>query len=198
MGSPSTTRSTRVLTGLATLMLLVSFAFGAYLLIGAIFGVGADGHEVGIHTRVAGSRLTGLPPGALAPDHLDVIVRVSDATASQIRWVAARDLAPGALIVGALWLLRLLLVSVRDGAPFTGANVRRLRALGLIILIGVPVATLIASWCASELARTAHLPGAEIQLSMPGSAFVGGLGVFVLAEIFAAGVHLRDDLEGTI
>jgi hypothetical protein len=91
-----------------------------------------------------------------------------------------------------------LLQSVRDGAPFTEANVRRLRALGLIILIGVPLATLVASWCASELAGTAHLPSAGIQLSMPGGAFVGGLGVFVLAEVFAAGVHLRDDLDGTI
>jgi hypothetical protein len=194
----SPTRSTRFLTGLATLMLVASVAFGAYLLIGAIFGVGPDGHDVGIHTRVAGSRLTGLPSGALSPDHLDVIVRVSDATASQIRWVAARDLAPGVLIVAALWLLRRLLVSVRDGVPFSEANVRRLRILGLIILIGVPLATLGASWCASELAGTAHLPSAGIQLSMPGGAFVGGLGVFVLAEVFAAGVHLRDDLEGTV
>lgn len=194
----TTTGPTKFLTGLATLMLIVAAGFGLYLLVGAAFGVGPDGHDVGIHTRVAGSRLTGLPQRSLPPNDLDVIVRVSDASSSQIRWVAARDLAPGALIIGALWLLRGLLVSVRDGVPFTETNVRRLRALGLIILVGVPLATLFSSWCASELAATAHLPSKGLQLSMPGGAFVGGLGVFVLAEVFAAGVRLRDDLEGTV
>jgi hypothetical protein len=179
-------------------MFVLSLAFGAFLVISAALGFGADGHEVGVHTQVPGSRLTGLPAQALTPDHIDVIVRVADATSAQIRWVAARDLAPGALIVIALWLLRRLLVSVRDGDPFTEGNVRRLRALGLLILAGVPIASLIASWCASELAATAHLPSAGVALSMPGGVVVGGLGAFVLAEVFAAGVRLRDDLEGTV
>lgn len=97
----TTTGPTKFLTGLATLMLIVAAGFGLYLLVGAAFGVGPDGHDVGIHTRVAGSRLTGLPQRSLPPNDLDVIVRVSDASSSQIRWVAARDLAPGALIIGA-------------------------------------------------------------------------------------------------
>lgn len=198
MVSPSPTRSTRFLTGFATLMLFVSIAFGVFLLVGAVFGFGADGREVGVHTRVAGTSVTGLPKDALPPRDLDVIVRIGDATATQIRWAAARDLAPGVLIIGALLLLRRLLVSERDGAPFTEANVGRLRALGLVVLGGFPLATLAASWCASELADTARLPSAGIHLSLPGGVFIGGIGVFVLAEVFAAGVHLRDDLEGTV
>jgi len=179
-------------------MLIVAAGFGIFLLIGALVGFGPNGHEVGVHTQVPGSQVTGLPRGALSPDNFDVIVRVRDASASQIRWVAARDLVPGVLIVAALWLLRQLLVSVRDGDPFSEENVRRLRVLGLIILAGVPLATLVASWCTSELAGSAHLPSAGIHLSIPGGVFVGGLGAFVLAEVFAVGVRLRVDLDGTV
>jgi len=198
MSVTTSTGPTRFLTGLATLLLIVAAGFGIFLLIGALVGFGPNGHEVGVHTQLSGSHVAGLPRGALPPDDFDVIVRVRDASASQIRWVAARDLAPGLLVVAALWLLRQLLVSVRDGDPFTDANVRRLRVLGLILLAGVPLATLLASWCASELAGSAHLPSAGIQLSIPGGVVLGGLGTFVLAEVFAAGVRLRADLEGTV
>ena len=33
---------------------------------------------------------------------------------------------------------------------------------------------------------------------MPGNAFLGGLAVLVLSEVFAQGVRMRDDLEGTV
>jgi hypothetical protein len=197
MPTPST-RATRFLTGLATLILIVSVAFGAFLLVGAIFGVGPNGHEVGVHTQLSSDHLTNLPRGALPPDHLDVLVRVRHATRSQIGWVAARDLAPGILVVAAVWLLRRLLRSVRDGDPFTATNVQRLRILGALILVGVPVVTLFSSWCASELATSTGLTGAGIQISIPGGGFIAGVGVFALAEVFAAGVRLQDDLEGTI
>jgi hypothetical protein len=101
-------------------------------------------------------------------------------------------------MVAALWLLCRLLQSVRDGDPFTSTNVRRLRALAIVILLGVPLATFVSSWCEGELATSAGLRSAGTQLTMPGEAFVGGVGVFVLAEVFAAGVRLRDDLEGTV
>jgi hypothetical protein len=34
--------------------------------------------------------------------------------------------------------------------------------------------------------------------SLPAGAMLGGLGAFVLAEVFAHGVRLREDVEGTI
>jgi hypothetical protein len=70
--------------------------------------------------------------------------------------------------------------------------------LGVMILVGVPLATLVSSWCASELATSAGLPSAGARLAIPGGPFVGGIGVLVLAEVLAAGVRLRDDLEGTV
>ena len=192
------TRSTQLLTGLATLLLVGSIAFGAFLVVGAVFGFGPSGHDLGIHTEVAAARVVDLPTGAIAPEHVDVIVRVRHATTEQIRWIAARDLAPGVIVVAAIWLLRALLASVRDGDPFTERNVTRLRALGFVILIGVPLATFVSSLCAGELATSAGLKGPGTVLSLPGNAFLGGLALFVLAEVFAAGVRLRDDLEGTV
>ena len=105
---------------------------------------------------------------------------------------------PGLVAIAASWLLRGLLLSVRDGDPFTRANVKRLRALAVIVLIGIPLAALVGSLFASALAGSAGLDGGGIQLTLPGNAALGGLATFVLAEVFAAGVRLREDLEGTV
>ena len=102
------------------------------------------------------------------------------------------------VVVAVVWLLRGLLRSVRDGDPFTEANVRRLRTLALVVLIGVPLAGFLGSIFAGELATSAGLASRGTQLILPGTAFLGGLATFVLAEVFTAGVRLRDDLEGTV
>jgi len=192
------TRSTRFLTGLSTLLLVASIGFGIFLLAGAVVGFGPGGGEVAVHSQIEAGRVADLPDGAVPPDDVDVTVRVDDASRAQLRWAAARDLAPSAVVIAALWLLRGLLGSVRDGDPFAGANVRRLRALALVVLIGVPLAGFISSIFANELAASAGLDGGETLVTMPGGLFLGGIGAFVLAEVFAAGVRLRDDLEGTV
>lgn len=191
------TKATRFLTGLSTLLLALSIAFGAYFVIGGLFGVGPSGHEASVHTQVD-SDLVRLPEGAMAPDHFNVTVRVPHATLAQVRWFAARDLAPGAVVVAVLWLLRGVLKSVRDGDPFIEANVRRLRALAFVVLIGVPTATFLESVCNSELADSVGLPTGGVEISMPSAALLGGLALLVLAEVFTSGVRLRDDLEGTV
>lgn len=193
----ATTRSTRFLAGLSTLLLVLSIAFGVVLVVGAVAGFSPSGHEVAVHTDVATRHVADLPLGAMPRDHVDVAVRVRHATRSQIGWAAGRDLTPGIVVVTVLWLLRGLLRSVRDGDPFTPTNVQRLRALALVVIIGVPMAILIASLFASSLANSAGLHSA-IRLSMPGNTLLGGLALFVLAEVFATGVRLRSDLEGTI
>lgn len=192
------TRSTRFLTALSTLLLVVSIGFGVFLLVGAVAGFGPSGDEVAVHTQVDAEHVVDLPEGAVSPDDVEVTVRVRDASQEQHRWAAARDLVPGVLVVVAVWLLRGLLRSVRDGDPFTERNVRRLRALALVVLIGVPLAVFLSSIFAGELATSTGLDSPGTQLTLPGNAFLGGLATLVLAEVFAAGVRLRDDLEGTI
>lgn len=197
--TPTThTRATNFLTGLSTLLLIVTIAFGAFVLVGAIAGFGPSGDEVAVHTKVDADRVTGLPPNTVSPNDIDVTVRVRDASTEQLRWAALRDLTPGILMVIALWLLRGLLKSVREGDPFTEQNVRRLRALGLVVLIGAPSAVFASSLFEHELSTSAGFDSAGTQLTMPSGALLGGLVAFVLAEVFAAGVRLRDDVEGTV
>jgi len=192
------TRPTRFLAALATLFLVVDGLFGAYLIVGAVWGVGPDGHAVGIHTAVPLDKLSGLPRGTISPNHVSVLVRIGDATRSQIRWAAGRDVPLALLIIVGLWLLRKLLISVRDGEPFVRRNAVRLRALAFLVLVGVPVARLISSVCESKLASSAGLTSRGASFSLPGEAVVAGLVILVLGEVFAAGVRMREDLEGTV
>ena len=192
------TRSTQFLAGLSTLLLVVSVGFGLFIVVGAVAGFGPNGHEVAVHSQVDAERMVGWPEGTVLPDNINVTVRVQNATREQLRWAAGRDLVPGLIVVAATWLLRGLLRSVRDGDPFTRTNVKRLRALAVIVLIGIPVAALVGSLFASALASSAGLDGGGAKLTLPGNALLGGLATFVLAEVFAAGARLRDDLEGTV
>jgi len=180
------------------LLLVASIAFGVLLLAGAVAGFGPSGDEVAIHTQVATRGVAELPQDAVAPDDVEVTVRMRDATPRQHRLAAARDLAPSLVVVAVTWLLRGLLRSVRDGSPFIEANIKRLRALALVVLVGVPVAGITGSAFARELAASAGLDSRGVQVTMPSNALLGGLALFVLAEVFAAGVRLRDDLEGTV
>ena len=192
------TRSTQFLSGLSTLLLVVSAGLSLFLVVGAVSGFGPNGHEVAVHSQVDAERVAGLPEGTVVPDKIDVTVRVRNATREQLRWAAGRDLVPALLVIAATWLLRGLLLSVRDGDPFIRANVKRLRALAGIVLVGIPVAALVGSLFASALASSAGLDGGGSRLTLPGNALLGGLATFVLAEVFAAGVRLREDLEGTV
>lgn len=191
------TRSTRFLARLATVVLALAVAVAALTLVGAAFGF-SPVDAVAARTQVEGRSLTDLPAGVVAPDDVELTVQVRGAGREQVRWAAARDLAPIALVVAVTWLLRALLRAVRDGDAFSQKNVGRLRALALLVLIGVPLAGFVASIFAGELATSAGLAGPGTELALSGSALLGGASILVLAEVFAAGLRLRTDLEGTV
>jgi hypothetical protein len=191
-------RSTRFLTGLATVMLVLTLALGTFAVVGVLFGFGPGGDDVAVHTQVSTASVPDPPAGEIVDDDVDVTVRIRDATDQQHRLALGRDLPSGFLVLAALWLLRQILRSVRAGDPFVEDNVRRLRALAFVVLLGVPVALFVSSAFASELAANAGLDSSGVEVSLPGNALLGGLALFVLAEVFASGVRLRDDIEGTI
>jgi hypothetical protein len=192
------TVSVRFLTGFATFLLIASVAFVVLLLAAPIAGFSLFGDDVAVHTEIATEQLPDMAGAEIATDVVDVTVRVEDPTDEAHRWAAARDLLPALLVIAATWLLLGLLRSVRDGDPFIPRNVKRLRALGVIVLVGVPVATFARALFESALATSVDLPSRGADVSIPGNAILGGLAIFVLAEVFAAGVRLRDDLEGTV
>ncbi|MCA1690981.1 MAG: DUF2975 domain-containing protein [Actinobacteria bacterium] len=132
------------------------------------------------------------------PETVPVTVRIEDARPNQVFVALGRDLIAVSLVVVMLWLLRLLSRSVRDGDPFTAANVRRLRAIGFLLVVGAPIATLASRACDQWLASTSTVGELGSGFTLPGAGPVAGLGVFVLAEVFAHGARLRADVEGTV
>lgn len=114
------------------------------------------------------------------------------------------DLAPGVLIVGLMATGSLLIVAVMRtiaaGDPFVAANVRRMRQLAALLLVG-PFFTFFLSMSAhGALLGDVDLGGLALSavLDIPWAWLVAGMVVALLAEAFKAGSRLRDDVEGLV
>jgi Protein of unknown function (DUF2975) len=132
----------------------------------------------------------------------DVTVVVEDPTVAQMLLQSARDIGPLVVFIGALWLLRGLLQSVVREDPFGSRNVRRLRNLGLLLVVGGLVVELIDYSLRQTLFNDLPpLPSVDLGVAgfaLPLGLVLGGLMAFVLAAVFAHGAELRDDVAGTI
>jgi hypothetical protein len=186
------------MTNAATVLLFAGIAFGCFLVATAVDGAVRGGHEVAVHQEVDLKDVAALPPVVERPARVPVTIRIKDAEPRQVLVSGLRDLAAVGFVVTILWLLRLLLRSVRDGDAFVAANVRRLRAIGFPLVVGAPLLELMMHYCDEWLASTSSVGMLGTSFSVPGAGPIAGLGVFVLAEVFAAGVRLSDDVEGTV
>jgi len=142
--------------------------------------------------------IRGLPERVEIPQTIEVQVNVADPSPGQLATALLMDLGPWVLIVAGLLLLRALAGSIRVGDPFGAANVSRLRKLGFVLL-AYPLVQTISSFLLGGLLDSAALPqavGRSATLHLTGA--VAGLGVLVLAEVFAHGVELREEVEGTV
>jgi hypothetical protein len=190
---------------LVTLMLLVATAFLALELASIIVGIarGGDsllhGDPLTVPLQANPEHLRGLPPSVHLNDWPNVDVEISDPSIEVMVLRSAVDLPPLALLIGVLWLLRGLVGSVRAGEPFGEANVRRLRMLGAVLVAGGLAAAFVQSvlrlWLFNALPPS-NLAGRGFEF--PGGAVLAGLGAYILAEAFAYGLRLREDVEGTI
>jgi hypothetical protein len=85
--------------------------------------------------------------------------------------------------------------TVREGDPFVAANAYRLRAIAWTLL-----ALQLLSVAIGAIGDSISTPGHEVNIEA-GFSIGGWLAVlltFLLAHVFAAGTHMRDDLEGTV
>jgi hypothetical protein len=143
-----------------------------------------------------------LPRNVRLREWPDVDVEVADPTTSQMFTRSAMDLGPLVLFIAGLWLLRAFMRSVVRGDPFGTPNVQRLRRLGFLLVLGVPAVELVNTSLRQSLYNDLPLDGSVdigvAGFSLPGNALLAGLGAFILAEVFAYGVHLREDVEGTV
>lgn len=85
--------------------------------------------------------------------------------------------------------------SVRAGDPFVSGNARRLQAIAWWVLGGEVLRLAIGAiaWAASSPAQAL-----EVDIGFSIAPWLAVLLLFVLAQVFAEGTRLRDDLEGTV
>lgn len=179
------------------------FLFVAGVVVGCIALVHGlvSGGNVSVRAELEHVHIRSLP-GMRIVAGPDVTIEVRDATTKQQLLSAATAVGPALLLGIGLWLLRGLALSVRAGAPFGRANVARLRNLGYLLVVGGSLVA-VADW-ALRLSLANTLPGSAFGgvgfegFRFPFPLLLAGLGAFILAEVFARGVELREDVEATI
>src|SRR3954451_5345531 len=127
-----------LVTALLALVAAVGSLVIANTLGGALNGGDLPVGSLSVGASLDPSQLRSLPRGIEVHQDARIQAELSDATAAQSLLAAATQVGPFVLLVAALWLLRGLARSIRERTPFGAANVRRLRWLGLLLLLGTP------------------------------------------------------------
>ena len=150
-----------------------------------------------------------LPPETFEEGHaasVSVSVDVHDPSMKQRVIAAVPVLVWWTLVAVVLWLLRRVVRTAAKGEPFQRSSVTTLRWLGAIFLLGFPLATFVersfTEWFFSAGVWTGGpLPPGGIAITGPllsGPAILAGVCLFAVAEMFAYGARLREDVDATI
>jgi DUF2975 family protein len=193
---------------LVTFLLVLALAFGVFSVVSVGVGLARQGDSLfygsslSVPLELSPDEVHSLPPGVRLSDWPAVTVDVKDPTTKQMLLRSATDIGPLLLFIAGLWLLRSFMRSVMEGDPFGAPNVQRLRRLGLLLVAGAPAVELLNY--SLRLSFYNDLPPhpftdlAARGFSVPGAALLGGLGAYILAEVFAYGARLREDVEATV
>ncbi len=203
---PKPSRAVRI-GSIVYALLWLTVLFGVVLIISMVVGVArhgdsfAYGGSLTVPAKLSTEQLN-LPRGLFVSGSLNVVAEIKDPTTKQMLLRSLSDLGPLILLAGGLLLLDGFMVSVKDGDPFGSANVRRLRRIGFILVLGAPLVELVNSGLRKALlddAPAGRFDGVgSAGFSLPVGALLAGLGAFILAEVFAYGLSLREDVEGTV
>src|SRR3954453_22297947 len=193
------TRSANIAYVLISVLLLLTSAGVVVWFVGTVHGL-VSGGSIPIHAQVGESRVdqASLPDDIRIVGDPDVTLEVKNASTKQQLLSAASGLGPAILLILGLWLLRGLAGSVREGDPFVRLNVQRLRSLGSLLVGGGLIVAVVEWAIRNSLANTlpANLLGGLTSegFRFPFPWLLAGLGAFILAEVFAYGVSLREDV----
>jgi Protein of unknown function (DUF2975) len=203
---PMPSRAARTASIVITVILWITVILGLILVAHSLFGFLQHSGTLTVPASVSVSDVA-LPDGFEIGGPLPVNVDLADPSLTQ-RLIATVPVfvwwAPA--LVG-LWLLRRVARSAADGDPFRPANVSRLRWLGVLFLLGVPLATMLAGyfrdllfspelWTGGPLPPGGMATGFDVVVSAP--AIMAAVCLFALAEVFAYGSRLREDVDATI
>jgi hypothetical protein len=193
---------------LVTVLFYLAAAFGLLVIVSITVGLARHGDSLlyggrlPVPLELSPGEVRGLPHDLQLSGWPKVTLVVAHPTSGQMLLRSLSDVGPAALAVGGLWLGRRFLRDVLDGNPFGDAAVRRLRELAFLILIGGSVVSLadyvLRQALFSDLPQVAPLNVGMEGFGLPVGPALLSLGVFVLAEVFAYGARLREDVEATI
>ena len=147
---------------------------------------------------IASSNVESLPSNVELATVVPVHVEIENPSFRQGLGLWLAGLPWFALTVLVLVLLRGLVRTVRRGNPFIGDNVRRLRWIGFALIVGGPVLQIVPRFFVGAVAEGAASIAVSSRFEVPGTLPIVGLGVLLLAQVFAHGVSLREDVEGTV
>jgi DUF2975 family protein len=182
----------------------------AVLIFGVVLGIGGlfakyssvfsskDALQVAAEVRPEELKTLELPGELEVAQPIPVIVNIKDPSALQLGLSVILDLIPWVIGISALLILRAIVGSIKDGDPFGRANVARLRKLGIILLVYPLVAIVMSILLGGILDTSSHAVSLGNAFTLDLSPVAAGLGVLVLAEVFAHGVRMREDIEGTV
>ena len=112
-----------------------------------------------------------------------------------LRAVAVLGLVGIPLNNAVLKRLLAIVLTVRAGDPFVAANADRLQAIGWALL-AIQFLSLVIGLIGKAISMPAHPVHLDAGFSISG--WLAVILTFLLARVFAAGAHMREDLEGTV
>lgn len=99
-----------------------------------------------------------------------------------------------------LYQLRGIFATLAAGTPFSGDNVRRIRIIGMAVIAGSLLKTVVYTMIGLHIADLVQVPGLEVQGRIEldlGGIFLGMV-VLVLAEVFRHGARLQEEQDLTV
>jgi hypothetical protein len=204
--NPMPSRAARTAHLVLTVIFWITVVVGLVLVAHRLFGLLQDSGTLTLPASVSVEDVQ-LPETFEIAGPLPVNVDVVDPSLTQ-RVIATVPIAVWwALALVVLWLLRKVARSAARGDPFRASNVTRLRWLGALFLLGFPAATTIAGyftdllfsadvWTGGPLPAGGIETGFQVAVSAP--AIMAAVCLFALAEVFAYGARLREDVDATI
>ncbi len=188
---------------LTLVLLCLAILFAVAMIIGAAAGDGRDDITVKATAALDDDRLA---KGVYTTGEQQTTIVIDDADPREQRLALASDLLAPVLLLAVMWLIFSIARSVRYGDPFVRANVRRLQAIGGLLILGVLAVHFAGGALRDELLApylraAAELDGAGLRPpdgEFPAYAPLCGLGILVLAQVFAHGTRLREDVDATI
>ena len=116
----------------------------------------------------------------------------------RLLWVSWRASIP-LLAAGALWLVLLIVRSVRDADPFTETNARRLRRLAVLVAVGGTLisvlGTVLRRWLLDS-SGAGNIVARDWSVSLV--PLLIGLLVADIAQVWSHGLEMRNELEDVV